>query len=123
MKVKIMLKNSNIEKSLENACDELLKQIDAFPSLDVWWNEKVLIPTLHQFMPQFLALLIVEIMILYTRNWIAALLGAVVIVTKTYQTTIMLSVNKLNAVLVLKIRDSFNKGIELGESKINQNLS
>jgi len=70
---------------------------------------------MHKSIPQLLALFVLECGILYTHNWIAAFLCAVIIVSKIYNTITMMSVIMVSAYLTSQIREAFNKGYDAGQ--------
>ena len=100
--------------------NELLRQIDEFPSIEMWWRDKIFLPAFKNFVPQFLALLLLNIAIIYTHNWLAAFLCFVLNITRMYRMIVMLSMNMVHAQLICQIRAAFIKGVEVGESKVSQ---
>jgi hypothetical protein len=95
--------------------NDLLEQIDQYPSLDEWWHDAVFVPTLRHFTPQFIALIFLEGCILYTHNWLASFICGVMIVTNAHRTLTMMSVKMVHAYLICQVRDAHVKGIEIGK--------
>jgi hypothetical protein len=101
--------------------NDLLQQIDQFPNLEAWWHDMVFTPTIRQFVPQFLALAFLEGCIIYTHNWLAAFLCAVIVLTTAYRTLTMMSVKMVHAFLICQVREALAKGIEIGKGKSEDN--
>jgi hypothetical protein len=93
---------------------QTLVQIEKYPSLEDWWRVCVLTPFMKTFVPEILALILIEGGILYTRNWLAALLCFFIIISKVYRIFIALSTTLMHGFLILQTRESYLNGIAFG---------
>ena len=94
----------------------LLEQIQKYPTLEDWWYNSIVWPVFKMAIPQCIALFLLESVILYVHNWLAALFCAVLIILKIYGVMLTISINLMYGFMAMQIRESYNKGVEDGKA-------
>jgi|ERR1017187_5706719 hypothetical protein len=92
-----------MNNNLLSKVNMLRQQIQTFESLDDWWKQCIFTPVMRVFWPQLVALVLVEIVICHTGNWLAALLCLAIIVSKIYSTVSLLGNNLMHGYLVQRL--------------------
>ena len=107
-----------VVKSTNSPYSDLLTQIDLYPSLDEWYQERIAKPTLKRIVPQFISLLLLNAGIVYIGDWLAAFICFSFIILLAYNTLISNATILIHAILLMQIRSSYIAGLNDGKNKI-----
>jgi hypothetical protein len=114
-------KEKMTDKSLQQLAvnvNLLLAEIDKYPTLNEWWNNRIIMPIVKTVVPQCIALGIIFGGMLYVHDWLASAFCMAFIVSKIYQGFISVSVHFVYGYLTVQVRESYHKGVADGKASL-----
>ena len=108
------------ENTLTAIFHTLQRNIQQYPSLEIWWKNAVYNPTMKSFWYQLIGLIIVLAGAIYIRNWFAVFLCFSFIIVKIFNTISSMSSQLMHGFLITQICSSYERGIEDGKNGTTQ---